>query len=503
MKPHLLYADREVDAADPLPGNADDLRRDLGLDTLLEAMGGGDPFFVEVATRVLLSSLDDADDIRYRQQVLSDCVDRDEVVDEIYQIAVAAVTAEKRTAFRILLRGYPEGTLRHAVQLLALLLPELRRLRAIADQHGTGFHSPGFSAFFAMLQRELTDDYFAAVENHLQRLGSRDSILVSARLGRGLKGIGYVLRRPRKTRLTWTERLSLPDRDTLTFRVSPRDRAGMRAISELRDRGVNLAADGLARATDHIVDFFALLRWELAFYLGCRTLHQRLTDRGEPVCFPDPLPIDRPWMATRGLRDTVLCLRLDGPVVGTDADADGRPLLVITGANQGGKSTFLRSLGQAQLMMQCGMPVAAESHRAALCSGVFTHYAREEDASMTSGKLDEELARASQIIDAVRPGGLVLFNESFAATNEREGSQIARHIVGALLDTGIRVAFVTHLYDLASTLRSERVDEGLFLRAERLPDGRRTFRLVAGAPKRTSYGEDLYARIFGSDVRTV
>ena len=82
-------------------------------------------------------------------------------------------------------------------------------------------------------------------------------------------------------------------------------------------------------------------------------------------------------MAARGLRDTVLCLRLDGPVVGNDVDADGRPLLVITGANQGGKSTFLRSLGQAQLMMQCGMSVAAESYRAALCSGVFTHYKRE------------------------------------------------------------------------------------------------------------------------------
>ena len=101
------------------------------------------------------------------------------------------------------------------------------------------------------------------------------------------------------------------------------------------------------------------------------------------------------------------------------------------------------------------MILGAESYRSALCSGLFTHYQGEEDASMTSGKLDEELARASRIIDAMRPGGLVLFNESFAATNEREGSQIARHVVGALLDAGIRVALVTHLYDLASTLYAE------------------------------------------------
>ena len=502
MKPHLLHADRDVDPAAPLPDNADDLRRDLGLNTLLEAMAGGDPFLVEVGTRVLLTSLDDVGDIRYRQQVLRDCLDQPRVIKEIYEIAVASVTAEKNTAVRLLLRGYPDGTLRHAIEILELLLPELRRLRAIADQHGGGFRSSGFSTFFAMLRRELTDDYFAEIEDHLRRLSSRDPILVSARLGHGLKGISYVLRRPWKTRRTWTGWLSLPDRDPLTVRVSPGDEADQRAISELRDRGVNLVADGLARSTNHIVDFFALLRWELAFYLGCLALHERLTDRGEPVCFPDPLPMGRPVIDARGLRDTVLCLRLDGSVAGNDAETDGRPLLVITGANQGGKSTFLRSLGQAQLMTQCGMPVGAESYRSTLCSGLFTHYQREEDASMTSGKLDEELTRASRIIDVVSPGGLVLFNESFAATNEREGSQIARHVVGALLDAGIRVAFVTHLYDLASTLHAERGNQALFLRAERLPDGRRTFRLVPGAPERTSYAEDLYTRIFGSDVKT-
>ena len=122
---------------------------------------------------------------------------------------------------------------------------------------------------------------------------------------------------------------------------------------------------------------------------------------------------------------------------------------------------------------------------------------------MTSGKLDEELARASEIIDAVRPGGLVLFNESFAATNEREGSQIARHIVGALLDTGIRVAFVTHLYDLASTLRSERVDEACSSGPSGCPTGAVRSGSWPAHRSATSYGEDLYARIFGSDVRTV
>jgi DNA mismatch repair ATPase MutS len=171
---------------------------------------------------------------------------------------------------------------------------------------------------------------------------------------------------------------------------------------------------------------------------------------------------------------------------------------MITGANQGGKSTFLRSIGLAQLMMQCGMFVPAESFRANVCDGIFTHYKREEDVSMISGKLDEELGRMSSIVDNLTPGSMVLFNESFASTNEREGSEIARQIVRALLESGIKVFYVTHLFDLAQRFYFAKMDTALFLRAERLADGQRTFRIVEGEPLPTSYGEDLYRRIFGA-----
>jgi DNA mismatch repair ATPase MutS len=90
-------------------------------------------------------------------------------------------------------------------------------------------------------------------------------------------------------------------------------------------------------------------------------------------------------------------------------------------------------------MMQCGMFVPAESLYANICDGLFSHYRREEDVTMESGKLDEELGRMSDIVDYIRPNSLILFNESFAATNEREGSEIARQIVSALLEKGIKV----------------------------------------------------------------
>ncbi len=136
-----------------------------------------------------------------------------------------------------------------------------------------------------------------------------------------------------------------------------------------------------------------MLRSELAFYVGCLNVHGLLAGKSEPTCFPVPLAGGEPALTARGLYDACLTLHVSARVVGNDVNADGKSLVMITGANQGGKSTFLRSVGLAQLMMQCGMFVPAQSFQADVCNGIFTHYKREEDASMESGKLDEELSR--------------------------------------------------------------------------------------------------------------
>lgn len=201
-------------------------------------------------------------------------------------------------------------------------------------------------------------------------------------------------------------------------------------------------------------------------------------------------------MLLPGLYDACLALTMKHKAVGNDGSADGKELVMITGANQGGKSTFLRSIGLAQLMMQAGMFVPAGLFRANLVSGLFTHYRREEDSSMTSGKLDEELGRMSDIIGQVRPGSMVLLNESFAATNEREGSEIARQIVSALLERHIKVFFVTHQFELANGFYLKNMPNVQFLRAERNADGSRSFKLVEAQPLQTSFGKDLYQQIF-------
>ncbi len=498
-----MFRDRDFDPKGSLPAAATALTQDLGLDTLLDAMAAGDEFLRGVAQTAVLASLAEPAQIGYRQRILADCLEQPAVVRGIYALAVEALERERKI-WGWTLNRYPEGLLHRSLDVLQMFLELLRRLRRIADERAPAFGSEGFGRFFRMLAEELDDSYLRTVEDHLSRLRFRGGVLMSAELGAGNKGVRYVLRKPREAAQgllqriqSWVEQIAASEKTSLVYQVADRDEAGLQALADLRSRGVALVAGSLGQSADHILGFFAMLRAELGFYVGCLNLRDRLAEKGEPLAMPEPLPAGEAAFCARGLYDVSLSLSVRERVVGNDVSADRKRLVMITGANRGGKTTFLRSVGQAQLMMQCGLFAPAESFRASVCAGLATHYKREEDAGMRSGKLDEELSRMSTLIDEVRRGSIVLLNESFASTNEREGSEIARQVVRALLEAGIRIFYVTHLYDLAQGLYLADRERALFLRAERLPDGRRTFRLIEGEPLPTSYGVDLYRRIFG------
>jgi hypothetical protein len=102
----------------------------------------------------------------------------------------------------------------------------------------------------------------------------------------------------------------------------------------------------------------------------------------------------------------------------------------------------------------------------------------------------------------IAPRDQVGLTASFAATNEREGSQIARHVVDALLAEHVKVVFVTHMFDLARSFYEQKREPALFLRAARGSGGARPFRLSEGKPLPTSYGEDSYRKIVGRRVGT-
>ena len=499
MKVFLLYPDSDFDREKPFPQNAKVLSEDLGLGILLSAMADGDEFIFEVCQKVVFKGLQDIDTIYYRQEILRDWMEHPEVLRKMYRISLEFLERKHREWLWISRRQTSPGiVLSNARRLLEASTELLRELKDLAVIHRPGFRSRGLGRFLGMVEEELEEQYLAKVEEHLEELRFSRGVRLSAELGKGGEGSNYSLCKYQRENTGLVKRILAKRSLVYTFSLHPRDEQGARVLEELRDTGLAKAASALGKAAEHIESFFNLLRWELAFYLGCLNLWEKIRETGAPITFPRPWPQEEHKFRCKGLYNVSLALVTRQRPVGNDVIGDGKTLFLITGPNQGGKTTFLRSVGLAQMMMQAGMFVPAEEFEANLCSGIFTHFRRDEDSSMERGKLEEELERMGAIVDSVKPGGLLLLNESFASTNEREGSEIALDVTRAILDCGIKVFHVTHFFEFPQKMTQMMPKRILSLGAERLPDGTRTFKIKEGKPLETSHGMDLYRKIFGN-----
>jgi hypothetical protein len=157
VKAFLLHEDHDFDwAADPL-SEEPDLVRDLGLDTLFDAMGAEDAFVRATAAHVALAPLTDPESIIYRQRILGDWLHNPEVLTEMYDLAVETIDNE-HWIWPGFLRS-PDSVMYRAVQAMDLFTARLRRLRKLADDHVDEISSPGLTRFFRMLRAELDDPH--------------------------------------------------------------------------------------------------------------------------------------------------------------------------------------------------------------------------------------------------------------------------------------------------------------------------------------------------------
>lgn len=467
---------------------------DLELSIMYGVMAGGDRFIRDVVADVIPRSLNDPDVIEYRQRVVMDTCANPALVRDLYAMATDAC-AQRWTVGRN--RG-ARGKLHSALEPLTKLIGLLRLVRSTCALNRSSFSSEGFVGLADRLASTFGDEYLAEVERHLDAFQFEHGFDMSAELGTDGTIANTVLheppRRPRRRQSVFGRQ------ERHVVEISQTDESAKKFVWRLVGKSLDRVADVVSDVTDAIVDFFEALRTELAFFVGCANLFERLRGDGYAVCVPKPLPPNSgPSFGFRSLRDPALCLSAITAVEGNSIDGQGKQLTVITGANSGGKSTFVRSLGTAQIMMQAGMFVVAEAFEADIRAGIFTHFRIQEDSSMTYGRLKDELARMRDLTNRITPESMVLWNEPFASTSEREATEILTPITQALLDSGVKVVVVTHLYDFASALSNRQRATDMFLRAERLPDGSRTFRLESGAPAATSHAMDIYRRIFARD----
>ncbi len=548
MKVCLLYKNRDREwLTDGAYYDTASIIQDLGLNTLFRAAGRQlirereevkkedqeDPFLADTMRKVMMLPLLSAEEIEYRQEILRDCFQQEELLRELYR-----VSSETALEWNALGRGIREKSqqrnpvtrLIDEIRGLHIVCNSLHEIRELFEQEapGTGkprfeaFASEGFRGFYTRFCETFTPERERTVRRVIEDVAfytdtanERDErenrtlkpkIVLECGLEDGLKFSSLKLEkvssesmrfyRPGTTmKMLQDFRYSrIPD----SFSVEKDMRLNEQA--KILEFGVvsYLSETVLAGMKEEFQSFFDQLKLQTAFYLGAVQLIDHIRLYGMDLCYPQVLP-DRKTLEFRELRECVMGIERRIHVIGNTCTLAGKNLLIVTGANQGGKSTFLRSIGIAQVMMQCGLPVAARVFRSGIFPRLFVHFTRREDSSMNSGRLDEELGRMNRIVEQVGEGSLLLLNESFATTTEKEGSVIAYDIVRALNEAGVKILMVTHLLSFAKRMYEEMKNnpesKTEFLSAERTPDGIRTFRMIPHVPEMTSFGLDLYEEI--------
>jgi DNA mismatch repair protein MutS len=191
---------------------------------------------------------------------------------------------------------------------------------------------------------------------------------------------------------------------------------------------------------------------ELQFYLSYLEHIEPLRARGLPFCLPEIVSHAEQTRAADGF-DLSLAVELgaDSQVVFNDFALTGpERILVVTGPNQGGKTTFARMFGQLHYLAGLGLPVPAAEARLQLADRLFTHFEREESLKTLRGKFEDELVRIRAILEQATAESVLIMNESFGSTTLGDALAVGGAIVGQIIALDALCVFVTFVDELAT-----------------------------------------------------
>lgn len=271
------------------------------------------------------------------------------------------------------------------------------------------------------------------------------------------------------------------------------DQAIIERVARIHPRPFAALDAFVRRHSGFISDAVARFERDIRFYTEYLAFIRPLRAAGLEFCRPAVKA--RAGLRLRDSFDIAVADRLvdEGrPVVVNDMDLAGRErIAVVTGPNQGGKTTFARMVGQAHVLGALGLLVPGTSASIAMPDRVLTHFEREEDVADLRGKLEDDLRRAHEMMEGAGPSSVLIFNEVLTSTTLDDARDMGERILRRVIERGSRCVFVTFVDEL-STLDPSIVS--LVCGVEKDDATRRTFRVERRPAEGLAYAAALAER---------
>ncbi len=481
----------------------------------------------KIIKEILLNMCNDEEVIRYRQNIFEDFMDSEELIsamdsilkllEELQHVTNESSSFEEARLWKLFSR-FKE------LEAYVDCVTEINRL-----MRGLDIKSEGLTSIRNIVSEISEDAEFKSLTDTVKNLeieiNEIQSITIGINLDSSLNPIEATLVSVNKTRFiehSWFKELvqqktgmKYQDFGNISriYRMSDDRRNPImntlyREIDKILTPVINDLSAGLKRYS-HIKGYYLLeLIPELTFYLGCTGLLKKLKSNGMPLCKPEIMKLDDRSCRINDIYNINLALHMlrqnDSPAEklvlnNVSFDENGR-ILILTGANRGGKTVYTEALGLAFLLFQAGTFIPGTYASISPTDHILTHFPVDENQTVELGRLGEETKRLNEIFQEATKFSLVLLNESLSSTSFSEGLFIAQDVVKAFRYLGARVIFNTHMHELASYAdrmnKEVSGDSKIISMITGLVKGERSYIIIPGEPTGKSYAMDI-AHKFG------